>query len=88
MGLADALAAGRLADYQSAHNRLMRRPAMMGFMMFLLDRWPGLLNCVLPALAARPSIFYNMLAKHVGDLKPGEFVFDAISPLGWGILQS
>ncbi|MGI8988562.1 MAG: NAD(P)/FAD-dependent oxidoreductase [Bryobacteraceae bacterium] len=88
VSLAEALAAGHLADYQSAHNRLMRRPMMMGGMMLLLDRWPGLLHRVLPALAARPSIFYNMLAMHVGDLKPGEFFFDAILPLGWGILQS
>ncbi len=86
--LADALAAGRMVDYQSAHNRLMRRPAMMAGMMLLLDRWPGLLNRVLPALAARPSIFYNLLAMHVGDLKPSEFFFDAILPLGWSILQS
>ncbi|MDQ6706890.1 MAG: NAD(P)/FAD-dependent oxidoreductase [Acidobacteriota bacterium] len=88
VSLAGALAAGRLQGYQSAHNRLMRRPAMMGDMMLLLDRWPSLLKRVLPALAARPSIFYNMLAMHVGNLKPREFFFDAIVPLGWGILQS
>ncbi len=64
--LADALASENLQAYESAHRRAMRRPALMGQGMLLLDRSSWLRNRILSALTYEPSIFSGLLAVHVG----------------------
>jgi flavin-dependent dehydrogenase len=88
MRLADALASGKIEDYQSAHPDFMRRPAMMAEMMLLLDRFSWLRHKVVPAMAARPAVFAKMLAMHVGEISRPQFVRDAILPLGWQMLRT
>jgi flavin-dependent dehydrogenase len=64
--LADAIVAGDLRQYQTAHRQMARRPAFMAQFMLLLDRFPGILPHVLRLFAAEPVIFERLLAVHVG----------------------
>ncbi len=66
--LADALAAEDLQRYEAAHRQLSKRPAFMADFMLLMDRSAWLRSRALPALAARPDLFANLLAMHVGKL--------------------
>jgi 2-polyprenyl-6-methoxyphenol hydroxylase-like FAD-dependent oxidoreductase len=73
IALADAIAGGDLAQYQSAHRRMRRRPAFMAGFMLTLGESPGLRSRAIRALAANPGLFANMLAMHVGKLTPAAF---------------
>lgn len=64
--LADALASGNLEQYQTAHRRMRRRPALMAQAMLLLDRFPWVRPYVLRIFSAQPAIFENLLAVHAG----------------------
>ena len=64
--LVDALAADRLDQYQAAHRRLARRPAIMAELMLMLDRFPRVRPQVLRTFEAKPAIFERLLAVHVG----------------------
>jgi menaquinone-9 beta-reductase len=66
LALADAMVAGNLDQYQSAHRRLARRPAFMAQLMLTLDRFPRLRPRVLKAFRAKPVIFERLLAVHAG----------------------
>jgi flavin-dependent dehydrogenase len=67
MALADALEAGDLERYQSAHNRLARRPNLMSRLLLLLGRNRTLRQRALKALAKDPSLFARLLAVHAGE---------------------
>ena len=66
LALADALVADNLDQYQTAHVRLARRPALMAQLMLTLDRFPRLRPLVLRTFGAKPFIFERLLAVHVG----------------------
>ena len=66
IALAAALVSEDPEKYQIEHRRLERRPMLMADFMLLLDRSPWLRRRVLRLLAARPVIFENLLAMHVG----------------------
>ncbi|MFN7925857.1 MAG: NAD(P)/FAD-dependent oxidoreductase [Bryobacteraceae bacterium] len=87
---ADALAAamerGCLDSYESAHRAAMRQPLRMGELMLTLDRWPGLRRRVIPALAARPELFQNLLALHVSEVSVARIATTAAS-LCWGVIS-
>jgi flavin-dependent dehydrogenase len=84
--LADALAAGDLAGYESAHRRIGRRPELMAKLMLLLDRRRGLRQRAIRAMAERPELFAGMLAHHVGAISSAQFAANGLS-LGWRMLQ-
>jgi flavin-dependent dehydrogenase len=65
--LADALAAGDLRAYQSAHRRTARHPELMGRLLLLLDRYRTLRHGALTTLFAQPRLFAALLAAHVGQ---------------------
>jgi hypothetical protein len=83
--LADAMVAGELSRYAKAHRRIAFRPALMADMMLSMDRWPAVRRRALGAMAGRPEYFANMLAGHVGELRPMQLVRSSLS-LGWGML--
>jgi flavin-dependent dehydrogenase len=83
--LAGALAAGDLSLYAAEHRRIGRRPEFMADLMLLLDRQRGLRRRVLRAMSAQPRLFARMLAHHVGQLTPAEFVSNGLA-LGWQLL--
>jgi flavin-dependent dehydrogenase len=67
VALADALEAGELESYQSAHRRLARRPNFMSHMLLLLGRNVPLRQRALKALARDSNLFARLLAVHAGE---------------------
>ncbi len=88
IALADALASGDVAAYQTEHQVLARRPNFMGNLMLSLDRFPTLRRRVLRALASDPGIFANMLGMHVGAISPADFLMHGMLPLGRQMLTA
>jgi len=88
IALADALAAGDLAAYQTEHRRLAQCPNLMGKLMLSLDRFPRLRRRVLRAFASDPEIFANMLGMHMGVVSPGDFLMHGMLPLGRHLLTA
>lgn len=70
--LANALAAGNLAQYQQAHRRLFLRPRFMAHLLLFLGSQPALRNHTFRVMEAAPNIFDCMLAYHVGETRPLE----------------
>jgi flavin-dependent dehydrogenase len=77
--LADALMAENLSLYESTHRRLLRRPRLMAEFMLLMDRSNFLQRRTIEALAARPRLFTDILAMHVGRLSPLRFAAAALN---------
>jgi menaquinone-9 beta-reductase len=70
LAVADALEAGELQEYQTAHNRLARRPRAMARLLLLLDHFAPLRKRVLHGLASDPGLFRRMLTAHLGETSP------------------
>lgn len=87
MALADALEAGKLEKYQSAHRRLARRPNVMAWLLLLFDRHTQLRTRVLQAMAKDPAVFGRMLAVHAGAASPAVLAGTS-ARLGWQILTA
>jgi flavin-dependent dehydrogenase len=87
VALAAALEAGDLNRYEREHARLVRRPVFMASLMLTMDRSAWLRRRTLSALSARPELFANLLAAHVGPLMLGQFAATAAS-LGWMIVTT
>lgn len=85
LALADAMESGDLAQYESAHRRLGVRPRFMAHLMLSVDRWPRLRKRALPALAAHPDLFSELLAMHVGAARTADFAANCLA-LGWRML--
>jgi len=85
--LADALAAGDLEHYQQVHRRLAWRPNIMARLLLLLDRFPGVRERALRALANEPALFGRLLAIHVGETSPMHSVATGMR-LGWQFLAA
>ncbi len=84
--LADALQAGDLRSYQVEHRRLMRRPVIMARLLLSLDGFPMIRRRALRGMAARPAIFADLLAAHIGERPAAQFLLSGIVPLGWCML--
>lgn len=83
--LADALAANELPRYQTAHQRLLRRPFLMGRLLLRLDRHTYLRRRTLRVLARQPELFERLLAVHVGHASTAQLA-TAGAVLGWQML--
>jgi len=85
--LADALVEGNLNRYQEAHQRLARRPAMMGRLLLLLADQKTLRARAMRALASDTGVFARLLAVHVGATSPAHLA--ATSALfGWRLVAA
>jgi flavin-dependent dehydrogenase len=62
LALANAMASGDLRSYESAHRRLLRRPACVATLLLWLDRRPSVRRALFHLLAAQPPIFARLLA--------------------------
>src|ERR1035437_7290827 len=82
VALASALAAGDLGLYQAEHRRIGKRPEFMADLMLLLDRRGRLRRRALRAFKGHPRLFARMLAMHVGELSPFDFLTNGLA-LGW-----
>jgi flavin-dependent dehydrogenase len=65
IALAESLASGDLAHYQTAHRRLARRPTLMSKLMLAMGRRTWLRERALRAMAFEPRIFQTMLSFHL-----------------------
>ena len=87
VALADALEAADLHDYQVAHQRLTRRPTVMGRLLLMLGNQPKLRNRAMRALAAHPHLFARLVAVHIGDTSPAHLASTG-ALLGWRFLTA
>lgn len=85
--LADCLADGGLARYQSEHRRLIRRPALMARLMLLLGKHESLRLRAMQVFESSPQSFAGMLAMHVGDGSARDYIVSGIS-MGWQLLKA
>jgi len=83
--LADAMEAGNLASYQRQHRALKKRPMTIARLMMFLGRHPALRNRVLDSFTAQPELLAKLLAFHVGEATPAQFL-SAGAALGWSLL--
>lgn len=70
LALAEALEAGDLDRYQSAHRLLASRPHVMSRLLLLLDACAPLRRRVLRGLAKDPNLFSRLLTAHVTETSP------------------
>jgi flavin-dependent dehydrogenase len=86
VALAAALEQGDLARYQKQHRQIGRHPAFMADLMLSLDGHDCFRHWILRAFAAKPDLFRQMLATHVGDFSPVRLAGNGLS-LGWEMLR-
>jgi menaquinone-9 beta-reductase len=65
IALAESLASGDLAHYQTVHRRLARRPTLMSKLMLTMGRRTWLRERALRAMAFEPRIFQAVLSFHL-----------------------
>jgi flavin-dependent dehydrogenase len=82
--LADALTREDLASYEAAHAGISRRPRFMSDFMLLMDKSQTLQARTLKSFESSPHLFPNLLAMHVGQLRPSSSVA-TVAALGWRI---
>jgi 2-polyprenyl-6-methoxyphenol hydroxylase-like FAD-dependent oxidoreductase len=86
VALAAALEQGDLAAYQKQHRHIGRHPAFMASLMLSLDGHDRFRHWILRAFAAKPDLFRQMLATHVGNFSPVRLAGNGLS-LGWEMLR-
>jgi len=87
LALAEALATGNMPAYQRAHRKLSHRPAVMGRLLLLLDKYPHLRGRVFKSFVRNPPLFSRLVAVHVGEATPSEMA-TAGATLGWRLLRN
>lgn len=88
LALADALVAGNLDMYESAHRKLSRRPRFMADLLLMLDGRPNLQYRALHYLARHPQVFRYLLALHVGQIRNPIRYFETRSAAALGVGRS
>ena len=88
VALANAMKAGDLAAYQTAHRKIARLPHAMSSLMLTMDRNHRFRNRVFHAFNAEPSFFSKLLAIHTGAISPASFGAARAVSLGWHLLTA
>lgn len=86
--LGDALAAGDLASYESAHWRITRKAMRMARLMLLMDRSTWIRRKALRLFAAQPGLFAKIIAVHMGEDSEEALNASAVFDLGWQVLRA
>jgi flavin-dependent dehydrogenase len=84
--LGDALGRGDLADYESAHRRIMQKAARMTRLLLLMNASTTIRRRALRLFAAHPAIFSNLISVHTGEASADTFNTAKILGLGWRVL--
>jgi flavin-dependent dehydrogenase len=87
LALADALEAGDLGKYESAHRRLTRRPHVMSRLLLILDQFGPLRRRVLRGLARDPVLFSRLLMAHISETSTA-FLAETSARLGWRLIAA
>jgi flavin-dependent dehydrogenase len=77
-----------LSDYESAHQKIMRRPRAMARVLLMMDRNPSIRRRVLHAFSSDPGVFSRLLAIHTGTLSPAQFGLHGALAFGWGLMTA
>lgn len=85
VALASALEKGNLVEYGTAHRRIGKRPAFMADLMLLMERRSSLRERTVHAMQAKPALFRNMLALHLGEVGALRAMTNGIA-LRWQVL--
>jgi menaquinone-9 beta-reductase len=85
MELAEAFEHEDLTEYEAAHRRLARRPALMGRLMLLMDGRPQLRERAIRALSVDARVFARLLAVHVGAKSQAHLAVTG-AMLGWRLV--
>ena len=86
LALGEALGAGNLAAYETAHPRIRRNPALIARLLLAMDRSPWLRRRAMRTLAAEQTLFSRLLALHVGAPVPPQQAVRSLCTLGWRLL--
>jgi flavin-dependent dehydrogenase len=86
--LADALVAGDLSGYETAHRSIQHVPMFMSNTMLLMDRSRWLRNRAMRAFESSPQLFSRMLRVHVGESPLMFFGSAGVLHLGWQLLTT
>lgn len=81
--LVEAIAAGDLGRYESAHRRINRLPDFMTGLVLALERRPRLRKRAVRALAAEPALFSRLLGIHARTLPPRRLGVNGVLRLAW-----
>jgi flavin-dependent dehydrogenase len=73
--LAEAIAAENLAIYEAGHPAILRMPHLMSRVMLSMDAWPWWRERAMGLLSAQPQLFAHLLALHLGERTPADFLF-------------
>jgi 2-polyprenyl-6-methoxyphenol hydroxylase-like FAD-dependent oxidoreductase len=84
--LAQALASGDLAPYESAYRRIVRTPTCITRLLLCMDASVALRHKVLRLFARRTALFSKMISIHVEEHAPSALKTCDILSLGWRVL--
>jgi len=84
--LAEAIAVGDLAQYESAHRQITTTAFRITRLLLLMNSSVALRRKVLRLFAAHPGLFARMISVHTGDSSPSTLKASAILNLGWRVL--
>ncbi|MGA2509497.1 MAG: NAD(P)/FAD-dependent oxidoreductase [Candidatus Acidiferrales bacterium] len=84
--LADALARGDLAQYESAHRRITDPAIRMTRLLLAMNASAALRRKVLRLFAACPAMFSKMISIHTGEAAPSALNIAGLASLGWRVL--
>jgi len=84
--LAESLARGDLARYESGHRSISRAAVRMTQLLLWMNSNAALRRKVLRLFAARPGLFAKMISAHTGGSTPDALGASAILNLGWRVL--
>jgi menaquinone-9 beta-reductase len=84
--LAEAVTVDDLAIYERGHPATLRMPHLMSRALLALDAWPWLRERSLSLLSAQPQLFGQLLALHLGDRSPRDFLLRDAPALGLRLL--
>lgn len=87
LALADALEAGDLESYQTAHRRLAWRPNLTGRLLLRVSQYSSLRKRAWRALAKGPDLFSRLLAIHAGEASALHSM-QTSALLGWQLLAA
>jgi flavin-dependent dehydrogenase len=72
--LAEAIAVDNLAVYEAGHPAVLRTPHLMSRVLLSMDAWPQWRRLAMGLLSARPELFAHLLAVHLGERAPIDFL--------------
>jgi flavin-dependent dehydrogenase len=84
--LAEAIAVDDLSLYEAGHPAILRMPHLMSRMMLRMDAWPWLRERALGVLSDQPKLFAHLLAVHLGQRSPAEFILRDAPAMGLHLL--